>query len=918
MRTVPRDRKRTIMTWAVVSAMVMSTMGLVSFGHMTLDRSGSNGMPDISSIWDSLEPQRAPYQASDGVLNGESQSDNFGRSVSNAGDLDDDGVDDVVVGAHHAGILTQEKGKAYIFFGDDGSPSTADVTITGESVGDRFGISVAGVGDYDGDDKDDLVIGAENAGTNGQGKIYIFKGRSSWLSTYAASSADYIVAGETASDTFGNPVSSAGDVDNDGDNEILVGATGYSSAKGRAYIFYGDDGSLSTWDQTWTGASAGDRFGLVSPAGNVNGGNYDDIIISAGMGSSNGKVHIYFGGSSGASSTADVTITGVSSRFGNSISDAGDVNNDGKDDIVIGAEDAGSGYGQAYIFYGKSSWSSTYSATNADVTLTGETWGMNCGFGRSVSSAGDYDKDGNDDVIIGDPFEDSLGTSGTNVGRAYIFYGGSPMDDDFDISMTGEAAEDHFGLSVSNAGDFDNDGFDDIIVGAYQNDQGGSKNNAGRAYVFNFMDHVKDTASGRTGYSVTEVGRFNADEYPDIAVGNPYYSSPTYSEKVLVYYGGSPMNNVPDLTLTAGTSDIKFGWSVASGDIDYDLYEDIIVGAPGWDDGSDLDVGKVFIFFGNDEDPTVADVEITGEGAGDEFGYSVSVAGKFDGPTYNDDDMDVLVGAPGYNSDDGRAYLFYGSDRMQTSIAASNADIIFTAHTDDERFGQSVSGVGDVNNDGGDDLIVGSPKYDSGFSSDVGRVYLYYGDDSDPSTEEATFTGETANDEFGFSISGAGDMNNDGYEDIIVGAPKYSSSKGRAYVFKGASPMSGDTGGASAEIIMTGESTSDQFGYSVSDAGDVNNDNYGDIVVGAPYNDLGGTDSGRVYVYYGGSALNNRDEIRITGQYSNGAGERKGWSVSSAGDVNNDSFDDILVGAPFRKSSSTNLDGKIEVWGDPS
>jgi hypothetical protein len=936
-RTVPGNRKRTIMTWAVVSAMIMSTMGLVSFGHMSPDRSGSNGLSDMGSIWDSLEPQRAPYQASDGTLVGE--GGNFGYSVSNAGDVDGDGYDDIIVGAP---FYSGNKGRVYIYFGNDAHPSTADVTITGGATGDKFGSSVAGAGLYDDDAIDDVVIGATGAGANGEGKIYVFVGRSTWSSTYTASGADYDDTGENNGDGFGGSVSCAGDVDNDGDDEILVGAASYSSGKGKAYLYEGDDGTLSDYEQTWTGSSSGDRFGAVSSAGNVDGDNYDDIIIGAIYASSQyGQAYIYLGSSSGASSTADVMITGEasSSRFGQSVSDAGDVDNDGKDDIIIGSSGAPNG-GRAYIFEGRSSWSSTYDADDADIILTAERNEVNNkAFGESVSSAGDYNNDNYDDVIVGNRYEDTFGTGGAETGRAHIYYGGSSMDNKVDVSMTGEAANDYFGQWVSNAGDYDNDGFDDVVVGAPYNDN--PTTSVGRAYVYGFSDHVEDTASGRLGYSVSMAGDFDhvdmdpspliVDYYDDVVVGDPYYEKFTNQEwgRAYVYQGDSSMDNDPDYFLSSSQKDCLFGFSVSSGDFNNDGDGDIIVGAPGWDVGMSSDVGKVYIYFGDDGiDLANADVEITGENAGDKFGWSVSSAGKWGAPTSgNDNYEDVLVGAPGYSSDTGRAYLFYGAASMSSTISASSADVTFAAPdaTYDELFGYSVSGAGDMDNDGSnvEELIIGSPKFNDGFSSAAGRVYLYIGDDADPSTHEATYTGETASDQFGFSVSNAGNMDNDNYDDIIIGAPKYSTSKGRAYVFKGASSLSGDTGGASASLIMTGESTSDQFGYSVSDAGNVNNDNYDDVVVGAPYNDVGGTDAGRVYVYYGSSSSdwNNNDEILITGVYESGAGERKGWSVSGAGDVNKDNYDDIIIGAPYRQvlvSPPAAPEGRIEIWGDPS
>jgi large repetitive protein len=194
----------------------------------------------------------------------------------------------------------------------------------------------------------------------------------------------------------------------------------------------------------------------------------------------------------------------------------------------------------------------------------------------------------------------------------------------------------------------------------------------------------------------------------------------------------------------------------------------------------------------------------------------------------------------------------------------------------------SVSGADDVNNDGYADLIVGANGNDAG-GSDAGRAYVYSGQTG---ALLYTFTGEAANDWFGFSVSGAGDVNKDGYADLIVGAYRNDAggnNAGRAYVYSGQA--------GTLLYTFTGEAAVDSFGVSVSGAGDVNNDGYADLIVGASGNDAGGSDAGRAYVYGGmsGSLLCSFD-----GQTSN---DEFGVSVSGAGDVNNDGYDEVIAGA---------------------
>ena len=167
---------------------------------------------------------------------------------------------------------------------------------------------------------------------------------------------------------------------------------------------------------------------------------------------------------------------------------------------------------------------------------------------------------------------------------------------------------------------------------------------------------------------------------------------------------------------------------------------------------------------------------------------------------------------------------------------------IFTGEAAGDNFGGSVASAGDVNNDGFDDLIVGAPQNNAG-GTDAGRAYVFSGQSGDTIY---VFTGESANDFFGFSAASAGDVNNDGFVDLIVGAKNNVEggvTAGRAYVFSG---QSGDT-----IHVFTGNARLDEFGISVASAGDLNNDSFDDLIVGAYLNDAGGFNAGRAYVFSG-------------------------------------------------------------------
>jgi hypothetical protein len=205
--------------------------------------------------------------------------------------------------------------------------------------------------------------------------------------------------------------------------------------------------------------------------------------------------------------------------------------------------------------------------------------------------------------------------------------------------------------------------------------------------------------------------------------------------------------------------------------------------------------------------------------------------------------------------------------------------------------GWSVAGAGDVNGDGFDDVIVGNPGFTDNLTSQ-GRALLFLGTSSGISPSPAwSAMGDQERAEFGFSVGGAGDVNGDGYDDLIVGSPGYDSFEedtGAAYVFFGS--RAGPVGGWSAH----GLGCNSRYGRSVASAGDVNNDGYDDVVIGAPSTILGACThpvAAAVDVVLG-SPSGPSVHRRITGRP-----EAFGWSVASAGDVDADGFDDVVVGS---------------------
>ena len=255
-----------------------------------------------------------------------------------------------------------------------------------------------------------------------------------------------------------------------------------------------------------------------------------------------------------------------------------------------------------------------------------------------------------------------------------------------------------------------------------------------------------------------------------------------------------------------------------------------------------------------------------------------------------------------------------------SDVGVGAGGFIVNAGSAGDMAGSSVSNAGDVNGDGLDDLILGAPGDDPN-GDGSGAAFVVFGksdntavelSDVEAGTGGFVVSGVSAGDQSGASVSNAGDVNGDGLDDLIIGAPgadPNGDGSGATYV------VFGKTGGSPVELsdvetgtggfVINGVSAGDQSGASISNAGDVNGDGLDDLFVGAPGDDPNGDGSGASFVVFGksnGAAVELSDVEAGTGGFViNGvsAGDQSGASVSNGGDVNGDGFDDLVVGAPF-------------------
>ncbi|MBI2932040.1 MAG: FG-GAP repeat protein, partial [Planctomycetes bacterium] len=481
-----------------------------------------------------------------------------------------------------------------------------------------------------------------------------------------ASSPAWTAESDQAWAYLGNSVATAGDVNGDGYDDVIVGAYMYNNPladEGRALVFHGSPTGLSG-TPNWIAEGEQDSafFGIsVAAAGDVDADGYADVIVGAYLYNNpeldEGRVFVYHGSAAGLSSSANWTaeINQATADFGACVSTAGDVNGDGYSDVVIGADfyqNDQTDEGAAFVYHG----SATGLSSAWDWMVEGNQ--ANCGFGASVSTAGDVDGDGYDDVIVG-AYLFNNGQSGE--GRLFVYHGSAGgLSSSANWTAESNMVDARLGNSVSTAGDVDGDGFADIIAGAFWYTNPELREGAAFVYhgsagglpVAPSWSVEGNQASAYLGISVAAAGDVNGDLYGDVIVGAYWYDNPESNEGIVRVYEGSAagLPGAPSWTADSNQASAYFGRSVSgAGDVNGDGFGDVIVGAYGYDN-PDSSEGRAFVYHGaGGPGPVVTNVTSSTADGSYGVGAAIAVTVTFSAAVYvtGTPQLTLATGGPG-------------------------------------------------------------------------------------------------------------------------------------------------------------------------------------------------------------------------------------------------------------------------------
>lgn len=756
------------------------------------------------------------------------------RAVS-AGDLDGDGLADLAVAASVADGAEVREGLVFVYYGAAGRlPDDADLVLSMGQAGATFGDGLAAAGDVDGDGFADLLIGASRweAGLYGQGAVGLFRGGAGGVET--TPSAWWVYPQEYA--FVGSELASLGDVDGDGYSDVAIGAPfwdGVAEDSGAVFIHHGGPAGLDPTPRlTLEGATrAAKRGGPIAGGHDVNGDGYADVWIGdpdAVAGVARGAVALHLGGPAGVAPApvARVESTMISGRLGDAVAGVGDVDDDGLADLAAG-EPGASSYerweGLAYLWRssGVAPWLGTPQVFERDQAQAQ--------LGSAVGAVGDVDGDRRADLAIGaSGWRDRVAEEG-----AMFVHLGAPdgVEADPAVAWFGGESLAGAGYTAGTGGDLNADGFAEMLLTAPTRD--GAVADAGALLIApgagsaeagplaTLVAPPRVVAFGSGGLEV--VGDLDLDGWPDLAITSPFAEDGEADEGLVLLYRGGP--NGPDAApwrvLQADHPGAHL-FGAVTGDLNGDAYLDVVAGAFGWTDGQ-TEEGAVLVFLGTPLGPSIRpDLIYTSDADGAQLG-TVAV-GDIDADGYDD----VVAGAPAASNGqryEGQVHVLRGNRAGWTPWQVIDADV------ESESLGYAVA-VGDVNGDGYADLAAGAPGHRAGVIGE-GAVHLYLGGPGGLSVPAVqVLPGGVSAAGVGDCVAMV-DLQGDGLVDVVAGAPGYHAGEGNegaVYAWLGEPAGLGAT-----PQIVDADLADTRLGEAIAAAGDVDGDGYGDVVAGATW-----------------------------------------------------------------------------------
>ncbi|MDJ0728888.1 MAG: hypothetical protein QNJ33_02740 [Crocosphaera sp.] len=902
------------------------------------------------------------------VLNGIDSRDDSGTSVSGAGDVNGDGFDDLIIGANGADTNGNiYSGESYVVFGSDtGFAASLDLSSLDGSNGfvlngiDNFdfsGTSVSGAGDVNGDGIDDLIIGASNAdpndNTNAGESYVVFGSDTGFAASIDLSSLDgsngFVINGIDSSDFLGRSVSGAGDINGDGFDDLIIGASGAdpndNSAAGESYVVFGRsdfNAVIELANLTVAGINENSPNGTVVSTLNTEDPNIGDVHTYTLMDDAGGRFAI----SGNELIVADGTLLDFESNTSHDVTvrttDSGGLDFD--ETFTIQVNDVNESATAIALDNTIIDENSSNDTVIGNLNTTDPDAGDTHTYTLVDDAEGRFAISGNQLIVADGSLLDFESNSSHNITVRTTDSEGLTFDETFTIQVN-DVNESATAIALDST-IIDENSANNTVIGNLSTTDA----DAGDTHTYTLVDD----AEGRFALSGNQIivanGSlldFESNSSHDITVRTTDSEGLAFDETFTITVNDLNDNDAPTgIRLLSGfiingidNFDYSGGSVSGAGDVNGDGIDDLIIGAYFADPNENSDAGESYVVFGSDTgfaaslDLSSLDGSngfvLNGIDSGDGSGGSVSSAGDVNGDGFDD----LIIGAsgtdPNDNSNAGESYVVFGSDNgFAASLDLSSLDgsngFVLNGIDSGDRSGRSVSGAGDVNGDGFDDLIIGASNADPNGKSDAGESYVVFGSDTGFATSldlssldgnnGFVLNGIDIADYSGFSVSSAGDVNGDGFDDLIIGAlladPNGKSDPGESYVVFGSdngfaasldlSSLDGSNG-----FVLNGIDSRDLSGRSVSGAGDVNGDGIDDLIIGASNADPNdNTNAGESYVVFGSdngfapsldlSSLDGNNGFVLNGIDSR---DRSGSSVSSAGDVNGDGIDDLIIGA---------------------